>query len=200
MLKAKIADFLKKATGNAGVEEIEIFVPENENFGHYSTNLALKLAKEKKQNPMETAKWLAEKIYGTATGFFEKVEAVNPGFINFHISEKILSQEISKILKLKEKYGAGENKNETIIVEYSSPNIAKPMSVGHLRSTIIGDAIANLLKFEGYKTVRLNHPGDWGTQFGALIFAYKTWGEEKKLEKNPIDYLVALYVRFHKEA
>lgn len=200
MLKAKIADFLKKATGNVSIEEIEILVPENEKFGHYSTNLALKLAKEKKQNPMETAKRLAEKIYGTATGFFEKVEAVNPGFINFHISEKVLSQEISSILKLKEKYGAGKKKDKTIIVEYSSPNIAKPMSVGHLRSTIIGQAIANLLEFHGYKIIRINHPGDWGTQFGALLCAYKIWGEEKKLEENPIDYLVGLYVRFHKES
>jgi arginyl-tRNA synthetase len=199
MIKAKIADFLEKASG-AKASEIEITVPENESFGHYSTNLALKLAKKNGKNPMETAEDLVKKLSESEPDFFEKIEAVKPGFINFYLAENVLTEEISKILKLKKEYGRKKNNGKTAIVEYSSPNIAKPMSVGHLRSTIIGDAIANLLQFNGYETVRLNHPGDWGTQFGALIYAYKTWGEEKKLEENAIDYLVGLYVRFHKEA
>ena len=200
MIKAKIGDLLKKILKDKHLQKIEIFTPENEKFGHYSTNLALKIGKIKKENPLQTAKELAQKISDLKTGLFEKVEVASPGFLNFWLSEKTIHQELAKILKLKEKYGSGSTDNKTIIIEYSSPNIAKPMTVGHLRSTIIGQAIANLLKFHGYKTVQINHPGDWGTQFGALIYSYKTWGEEKKMEKNPIDYLVKLYVRFHKEA
>jgi arginyl-tRNA synthetase len=200
MIKAKIADLLEKSDGGIASGEIEILVPENEKFGHYSTNIALKIAKKNGKNPMEIAEKLAKNLSEAEPNLFEKIEAVKPGFVNFYLAESVLAKEISKILKLKEKYGKKENNGKTAIVEYSSPNIAKPMGVGHLRSTIIGDAIANLLKFQGYKTVRLNHPGDWGTQFGALIFAYKTWGKKEELETNPIDYLVGLYVWFHKEA
>jgi len=200
MIKAKIESLLREALKNESFQEIEIFLPEKEEFGHYSTNIALKLAKDKKGDPLQIADNIANQISGLKTELFEKIEAVPPGFINFWLSKKTIYQEIGEILKLKERYGAGENKNKTVIVEYSSPNIAKPMSVGHLRSTIIGDAIANLLDFSGYKTVRINHPGDWGTQFGSLIFAYKKWGEKEKLKENPIDYLAGLYVRFHQEA
>lgn len=195
MIKAKIEDLLKKLFKGEGLEKIELFPPENERFGHYSTNLALKLGKIKKENPLKIAGGLAKKISDSSAGIFKKVEAVPPGFLNFLVSDNIIRQELEEILKLKEKYGTGEKKSKTIIVEYSSPNIAKPMTVGHLRSTIIGQAIANLLKFQGYKVVKMNHPGDWGTQFGALLCAYKMWGEGKKLEENPIDYLVGLYVR-----
>jgi len=106
-------------------------------------------------------------------------------------------------LENKEKFGSkNEDLNKKVVVEYSSPNIAKPFTIGHLRSTIIGNAIANLLQANGWEVFRDNHLGDWGTQFGKQIYAIKTWGDEKKIEnsQNPVKDLVALYVKFHEEA
>jgi arginyl-tRNA synthetase len=101
----------------------------------------------------------------------------------------------------KDKYGSSNlGKGKTVIVDYSSPNIAKPFGIGHLRSTIIGQAIYNIYKFLGYKVIGDNHIGDWGTQFGKLIYAIKKWGKEKEINKNPIKELHSLYVKFHKEA
>ena len=133
----------------------------------------------------------------------EKVEAVKPGFVNFYLSEKYLLENIKTVLEEKEKFGSKrQDPNKKVVIEYSSPNIAKPFTVGHLRSTIIGDAIANLLEANGWKVYRDNHLGDWGTQFGKQIYAIKTWGNEDEITKseNPVKMLMDLYVRFHQEA
>jgi len=136
--------------------------------------------------------------------YLEKVEAVKPGFINFSLSTASLSKNLQQVLYAPEKIAGIESigKGQKAIVEYSSPNIAKPFTVGHLRSTIIGDAIANLMEAVGYVVYRDNHLGDWGTQFGKQIYAIKAWGSEEQLDKsqNPIKDLVALYVKFHEEA
>src|SRR3990167_9308302 len=150
---------------------------------------------------MDLAAELVAKIEKSAPkNFFERIEIVAPGFINVWISKDILREELVLISKQKEKYGrSGVGKKNKVIMEYSAPNVAKPMYVGHLRSTIIGDALANIYEFAGFKVIRWNYIGDWGTQFGKLIAAYKRWGNKAALKKSPIEELLALYVRFHKE-
>jgi len=177
---------------------IEISVPDEDFFGHYSTNFALREAKIKGVPPLDLAREYAARIAAAApAGLFQKVEAAAPGFINFWLSDGAMQKEFAAIARDK-KYGTGSGgKGKTVIVEYSSPNIAKAMQVGHLRNTIIGASLSNILEHSGYRVVRWNYLGDWGTQFGKLIAAYKLWGDKKTVENNPIETLQALYVRFH---
>jgi arginyl-tRNA synthetase len=194
----EIENLLKKIFGADAI--VEISVPDEEFFGHYSTNFALRQAKMRGVPPLELAKEYAAQIAAAApTGFFQKVEAAAPGFINFWLSEKTLQDEFKRVAADK-KYGEGNLGNgRTVIVEYSQPNIAKKMHVGHMRTTIIGAALANILELSGYRVVRWNYLGDWGTQFGKLIAAYKLWGDKKTVEADPIEELQKLYVRFHDE-
>jgi len=204
MIKIKIIDYIKKAVGQD--VKVEVFRPENEQFGHYSTNVALKLATLARinadstltyadKNPMEIAKQLTDNLQPTTNNFFEKIEIVSPGFINFWISEKVLQNELVEIYKAGDKWGKSVKKNKQIVViDFSHPNIAKPMHVGHFRSTIIGQALYNIFKFSGWKTIGDNHLGDWGKQFGILIAAYKKLGGGRR--KLTIDSLVKLYVDY----
>lgn len=132
---------------------------------------------------------------------FERIETMGP-YLNFFVDKSVFTQNtLEKILSEKENYGktnSGEGKN--VAVEYSSPNIAKPFHVGHLFSTSIGNSLYKILSFEGYNCTRINHLGDWGTQFGKLISAYKRWVDEEALEKEPIKELLRIYVKFHDEA
>lgn len=171
--------------------------------GDYATNIAMVIAKQLGKNPMKIAILLCDEIKSEKKykKSLKKIEAANPGFINFFISQESSISELKKVLKKKEKYGQSKiGKGKTIIIDYSGVNIAKPFGIGHLRSTIIGQAIYNLYKFLGYKTIGDNHIGDWGTQFGKLIYAIKKWGSEKEIAKKPVKSLVALYVKFHQEA
>jgi len=180
--------------------------PENENFGDFASNVALTIFSDSKfKSPMELAEKITEKLRVSTQKleFIDRVEVVKPGFINFYLSKNYLFSQLKQILENKEKFGSkNEDLNKKVVVEYSSPNIAKPFTIGHLRSTIIGNAIANLLQANGWEVFRDNHLGDWGTQFGKQIYAIKTWGDEKKIEnsQNPVKDLVALYVKFHEEA
>jgi arginyl-tRNA synthetase len=204
-IKKGIASVIKQSLGEFTKEKVSFLVeePENETFGDYSSNVALVAAKILKKNPFDLATELVKKINVAKLPEIEKVETAKPGFINFHLSQRYLFSQLEKILKEKEKFGSkNTDSNKKVVVEYSSPNIAKPFTVGHLRSTIIGDAIANLLEVSGWQVYRDNHLGDWGTQFGKQIYAIKTWGDEKKIEQseNPVKELVDLYVKFHDEA
>ena len=199
MIKSKVADCLQKVIKQIipqPTEPVEVFIPENEKFGHYSTNVALKLAKALKKNPMEIAESIKYKVLNIKPDFFEKIEVAAPGFINFFIKQEYLAKNLKEIINKKEKFGQGKSKKQTIVIEYSSPNIAKPLGVHHLRSTIIGQALVDILRFAGYKAVSLSFPGDWGTQFGLLIAGYKRWGKPEKIKKNPINEMLNLYVRF----
>jgi len=197
-MKERLKEIIEKAV-NVGVS-LDLSVPEEGAFGHYSTNVAMRLAKTKKKPPIELAGELAKEISKKApSGFFEKVEAAKPGFINFWLSAKTVQDELAKVSREKDYGRSTTGGKKTAIVEYSDPNIAKMMHVGHLRTTIIGDALANILEFSGYKVIRWNYLGDWGTQFGKLIAAYKMWGKKEEIEKNPIAELQKLYVRFHEE-
>lgn len=166
--------------------------------GDYASSIALQITKDLKISPREVAVQILTGI--PENQLIEKVEIAGPGFINFFVSKKALNAELQKILKEKKNYGkskVGGNKN--IIVEYSQPNIAKPLGVHHLLSTIIGQSLYNIFKFIGFNAISINHIGDWGTQFGKLICAYKKWGDKETVEKNPIPELLKLYVRFHEE-
>lgn len=132
--------------------------------------------------------------------YFEKVEAVGP-YINFFLNKSEISAQVLKeVIKKREDYAqAAIGQGRTIVIDLSSPNIAKPFSIGHLRSTVIGDALSNIFQKLGYETVKINHLGDWGKQFGLLIVAYKKWGSEEAVRAHPIDELLKLYVRINAE-
>lgn len=196
-MREQLAKVIEKAIG---IKSAEVMIPDRENFGHYSTNVAMKLAKTEKKLPVILAEEIKEKVIKVAPrNMFEKVEIAPPGFINFWFSKEFLAKEFERILKVKD-FGSNKlGKGKRVIFEYSDPNIAKRMHVGHLRATIIGDALANIYEFSGYKVIRWNYIGDWGTQFGKMIAAYKLWGDKKTIQANPIEELQKLYVKFHDE-
>lgn len=168
-----------------------------ENFGDYSTNIAMILAKQTNQNPKQIAEVLIKVLI--ADKIFQKIEIAGPGFINFYLADNFIFQQIKNILNNKF-VDLNIGRGKTILIDYSSPNIAKPFGVGHLRSTVIGAAVYNLYSYLGYKTIGDNHLGDWGTQFGKMIYAIQNWGNEQKIKKDPIGELQKLYVKFHDEA
>ena len=158
---------------------------------------AFSLAKVERKAPQIIATDIAEKIDTTN---FEKVVATGP-YVNFFLDKsKISAQVIKEIVKEGNNYGQqDEGHGENITIDLSSPNIAKPFSVGHLRSTVIGDALSNIFRKLGYNTIKINHLGDWGKQFGLLMVAYKKWGSKEAVEASPIDELLKLYVRINAE-
>ncbi|PIS12285.1 arginine--tRNA ligase [candidate division WWE3 bacterium CG09_land_8_20_14_0_10_47_33] len=177
--------------------------PKNEDFGDYATGVSLTIASELKANSLEIAHQLKESLIAQLpTDLIDRVEVVSPGFINFWLAPETLVKEVNRINKLKGDYGKTDiGKGKTVLVDYSSPNIAKPFGVGHLRSTIIGQALYNLYSFAGWKAVGENYLGDWGTQFGKLIYAVLKWGDLQKLARaGRIKELEKLYVKFHQEA
>ncbi|MBS9338273.1 arginine--tRNA ligase [Fructobacillus sp. M2-14] len=156
------------------------------------------LAKVLKKAPQMIAEELVAKIDQSA---FDKVVATGP-YINFFLDKKeVTADTLKTVLEAGLNYGQNEDgKGQNIALDMSSPNIAKPMSMGHLRSTVIGNALANLSAKNGYNPVKINHLGDWGTQFGKLIYAYKTWGSEEEVRNDPIATLLKYYVEFHDKA
>ena len=154
---------------------------------------AFSLAKTERKAPQIIAADIAEKI---DTAHFDKVVATGP-YVNFFLSKAEIS---GQVIKDGADYGQqNEGNNQNITIDLSSPNIAKPFSVGHLRSTVIGDALSNIFRKIGYNTIKINHLGDWGKQFGLLMVAYKKWGSQEAVEANPIDELLKLYVRINAE-
>lgn len=168
--------------------------PKNEDHGDLAFP-TFRLAKAFRKNPAEIANDIAEDF---SSKVVEKVNVVGP-YLNFYLDKNTVStQVLNDIITSPSTYGnsnVGEGKN--IPIDMSSPNIAKPMSMGHLRSTVIGNALSNIVSKLGFEPVRINHLGDWGTQFGRLITAYKMWGEEDKVRANPIAELNELYIHFH---
>lgn len=197
--KEIIAKQLEKMDLGLSFEEIYklIEIPPQDNMGDYSFP-CFSLAKTLRKNPALIAEDLAEKI---DLDGFEKIENLN-AYLNFYVDRKDFEEEILKeILEKKEKYGSSDKGNgKNIVIDFSSVNIAKPFHIGHIRSTVIGDTLRNIHKFLGYNTIASNYIGDYGTQFGTMIAAYKLWGDEEKLKENPIKELLALYVRYNSEA
>ena len=198
--KKIVAEQISKTVGeHLSVDEIVsmIEVPKYANQGDLAFP-AFTLAKVLRKAPQAIA---AEIVEAVSDKHIARAEAMGP-YANFFLERSAFADEVLKeVLELGEHYGDWDyGQGRKVVIDMSSPNIAKPMSMGHLRSTVIGNAIANLEKKVGYEPIRINHLGDWGTQFGKLIEAYKLWGSEELVKADPIAELIKLYVRFHEEA
>jgi len=172
--------------------------PPDESLGDLAFPCHL-LSKRLKKSPQAIASGLAEILLPKAS--IDRIAANGP-YLNFFADPAILASEVvSSIISQAEDFGSSdEGRGKTIVIDFSSPNIAKPFGVGHLRTTVLGNALYHIFSKLGYKLVRVNHLGDWGTQFGKLITAFKLWGDEARLEKDPIGELFDLYVEFHRRA
>jgi arginyl-tRNA synthetase len=186
----QLQEFVKKNV----TADIALEVPPDVALGDFALPCFI-LAKKFKKAPVAIAKELAETLKKPA--FVDKIVATGP-YVNFFLKKTVLSEKtLLDIEYQKEKYGTtSDGKGKTVALEYSSPNIGKPFHFGHLRSTVVGNALAQLYSAHGYNVIRINYVGDWGTNFGALLYAYLTWGDKKKLEKCPLKHLVELYVKF----
>nr|WP_317332759.1 arginine--tRNA ligase [uncultured Romboutsia sp.] len=198
--KVSVATCLKEYIEELTLEEITalIEVPPNKDMGDFAFP-CFKLAKVFRKAPNMIASELSEKI--EAKGVISKVTPLG-GYINFFVNKSQLAETVIKdVLTKKEKYGHSDlGKDKTIVIDFSSPNIAKPFHIGHIRTTVIGNALYKIYDSQGYNTVRINHLGDYGTQFGKLIVAFKLWGSKEAVEANPIPELLKLYIQFHDEA
>jgi len=179
---------LKKQEINKIIE-----IPPSQELGDYSFP-CFALSKTLKKNPNQIAEELSKKI--SLVSFLDKIQTKGP-YINFFLNGKVLAEKtLKQIQKEKEKYGSSNlGKNKKIVIDMSSPNIAKPFGVGHLRSTIIGNSIAKTASFLGYNVTKINYLGDWGTPFGKIIAGYKKFGSPTKLKKDPIKHLLEVYVK-----
>ncbi|MBT2641385.1 arginine--tRNA ligase [Bacillus sp. ISL-41] len=159
------------------------------------------LAKTMRKPPFEIAKELSLRLQSRVDEPFDRFEAVG-GYVNAFLNKsKVAKELLNEIQQKKNHYGDSDiGESQTITIDLSSPNIAKPFSMGHLRSTVIGNSLSLIYEKCGYRTVKINHLGDWGTQFGKLITAYKLWGNEEKVKAEPIQELLALYIKFHEAA
>lgn len=200
--KVKVAELFTQVENELSLDEALTLVeiPPNQDMGDYAVP-CFKFAKKYRKSPAVVASEIAEKL-GTIEEF-EKIESAGP-YVNFfvdkmHFAEKILKE----AFKQQENYGSTNvGKGKSVIVEFSSPNIAKPFHIGHIRTTIIGNSIYKIFEYLGYNTITINHLGDYGTQFGMLISAYKKWGTPEiveAIEQNPIQELLKLYVKYNKE-
>ena len=198
--KVAVATCLKEHIEELTLEEITalIEVPPNKDMGDFAFP-CFKLAKVFRKAPNMIASELSEKI--EAKGVISNVTPLG-GYINFFVNKSQLAETVIKdVLTKKEKYGHSNlGKDKTIVIDFSSPNIAKPFHIGHIRTTVIGNALYKIYDSQGYNTVRINHLGDYGTQFGKLIVAFKLWGNKEAVEANPIPELLKLYIQFHDEA
>ena len=191
----------KKISNVTEISESELYsyieIPPDSLMGDYAFP-CFRLAKNLKKAPQIIAQEIKEKLISNDLDFIEKIEVAG-GYLNFFIRKSAIVENVLKEISIKnEEFGKsniGNGKN--IVIDYSAPNIAKPFHVGHLRSTVIGGALYNIYNFLGYKTIGINHLGDYGTQFGKLIEGYKLWGNEYNIEDNPIDELTKIYIRIN---
>ncbi len=201
LIEKQIADIFKRTVealyGEQELRAIDITMATNEKFGDFQTNFAMVNAKVLKSNPRAIAENVVNNI--VENNLIEKVEIAGPGFINIFLKEEFMGEVVKTITK--EKYDFSFlNREGDVIIDYSSPNIAKRMHIGHLRSTIIGDSIKRIYNYLGYNTVSDNHIGDWGTQFGKLIIGYRKWLNQDAYRENAIEELERVYVEFAKAA
>lgn len=203
---AQIKAVLTQAVKEAGFELTDDLIhlerSKSIQHGHFSSNLAMSLAGKLAKNPQEIARSIVSRL-GEGT-MVEKAEVAGPGFINLWIEQKFYTEECHYLIQDLPKYLQTvvgiETGSKTMVTDTSHPNVAKPMGVHHLLSTIIGASLIKTYRTLGWKVVSDNYLGDWGTQFGKLIYAIKTWGDEAVIEADPIPELLKLYVKFHEEA
>ena len=220
-VKSVLAEILEKELGQSHGSLLSLLSPPKQyQHGHLSLPL-FSFAKERKQSPQKLGQSLLPKLEEKLSTFTKKIELVG-GFLNFHLQPAHLQARLFQSLQAttlaispnESKRGKGEKgemresplghsnlgRGKTMVIDYASPNIAKPMNIGHFRATIIGQAIKNLGETQGFKTLGVNHLGDWGTQFGKLAWAFEQWSQEYPLKEKPMESLLQLYTRFHKEA
>lgn len=196
--KKLVADHISSALG---IEKDEVLrsieIPPKQDMGDFAFP-CFQLAKTLRKAPNMIAAELKEKL---DIPEIERIEVMGP-YVNFFLNKSIyLEGVVKKVLEAGNEYGSSTfGDGKTVIVEYSSPNIAKPFHVGHLFTTVIGNSLSRIFKFQGFNTERINHLGDWGTQFGKLISGYERWVDKEKLQKSPIEELNRIYVKFHEEA
>ena len=196
-LKKLFSKNINNIFGADYAQKVDIQNSTKKEFGDFQTNFAMVSSKLIGKNPREIANTLVDNF--AENDIIEKLEIAGPGFINIYLKNSFLNEEIKKVEN--EKYDFSFlNTDKTVIIDYSSPNIAKRMHIGHLRSTIIGDSIKRILQFLGFHTLADNHIGDWGTQFGKLIVAYKNWLDRKAYAEDPIGELERIYVLFSEES
>ncbi|MEK6840838.1 MAG: arginine--tRNA ligase [Nanoarchaeota archaeon] len=204
-MKGAVVKLLKKALKSLKIEiddsniERLIEIPPNQELGDYAFP-CFSFSNRLEPDPHDTAVLIREKIGEPTATEFEDIQVTGP-YINFFVNRKSLARQVVwDIISKKKEYGSTKiGKKSKVIVEFSSPNIAKPFGIGHLRSTIIGNSLSNILEFAGHKVTRINYLGDWGTQFGKLILGYKKFGSEKKLDKKLTKHLFEIYVEANKK-
>lgn len=197
--KLQLAEALAPECQQSSADILKLLeVPKLYEHGHLALPL-FSMAKNLKKNPMQWAQELSQTMTQKSLDFVEQVKPVG-GFLNFTLKSSYLSGLLLESLKNADYYKGTRGNGKTIVIDYSSPNVAKPMHIGHMRATIVGQAIRNLSEAQGFKVIGVNHLGDWGTQFGKLCWAVMNWGQSYDFSQKPMDSLLALYVRFHEEA
>ncbi len=201
--KLAAAEIIGKVCDSISVEELAGMMeyPPNPEMGDIAFP-CFKLSKVLRKSPVMIADSFRDALASDAEAMkiFEKIDSVS-GYLNLKVSKDALCDDVRTMLSKGTSYGSSDVGNgKTIVIDYSSPNIAKPFHIGHLRSTVIGQSIKNIFNFSGYTCVGVNHLGDWGTQFGKLITAYKLWGDKEDIEARGIKALNEIYVKFHKVA
>lgn len=200
--KKRLAEALVTELQRNSISENEVLdlleIPKLYEHGHLALPL-FSLAKRLKKNPIPWTQELADIFSKMSLDFVVAVKPVG-GFLNFTLKTSFISDLLYSSLLLSDFYQGESGKGKTVVIDYSSPNVAKPLHVGNMRATIVGQAIRNLAETQKYKVVGVNHIGDWGTQFGKLCWAYINWGQEYDFSSDPIDSLLKLYVRFNEEA
>ncbi|MCQ2547545.1 MAG: arginine--tRNA ligase [Clostridia bacterium] len=198
--KQEIAKILDDKLVDLSLEEIEnmLEIPADSKMGDFAFP-CFKLARTLRKAPPLIAKDIVAQLEGNA--LFEKVEAVN-AYVNMFISkEMLLKNTVESTFEMGADFGKSQiGEGKTVVIDYSSPNIAKPFHIGHIRSTVIGNALYKIYDALGYDVVRINHLGDYGTQFGKMICAYRKWGNKEDVEREPIKTLLSYYTKFHEEA
>ena len=193
-LETRVKDAITRLFGKEHAAQTFIQKTADSRFGDYQSNFALNSARSLGKNPRDIASALAGELRNDP--LFEKVDVAGPGFINLTMTREFLSAAVFKGIRPEEE----RREDGAVIIDYSSPNIAKPMHVGHLRSTVIGDSIKRIYRFLGYHVIADSHLGDWGTQFGKLIVAYRRWLDKEAYSASPVDELERIYVKFAREA
>ena len=194
-LQSQLSNALKETLLSLGIEEaalsrVQVTASKDLQYGDYQSNAAMMLAKPLKKNPRE----LAEAVVGSIqVDALAELSIAGPGFINFKVKPAAFATHILALAHDERRGVSPAETAETYVIDFSSPNVAKPMHVGHIRSTIIGDSLSRIADFLGHKVIKDNHIGDWGTQFGMVIWAWKKELDEAALTADPLQELLRLY-------